>query len=114
MATAIACRDYRELVQALAARRRELGLRQLEVDDLAGIQSGYLGKIECFDRRLGPMSGPAIIGALGLELHVRASSNTPTGLELLVVRKPAKELAARRQTHVEPHLNRQSNGESTP
>jgi hypothetical protein len=113
MAVAVACRDYRELVETISFRRRELGLRQLEVDDLAGIQSGYLGKIECFDRRLGPMSGPAILGALGLELHVRGA-NTATGFELLVVRKPAKEPAERRRTHVEPHLNRQSNGEATP
>jgi hypothetical protein len=30
------------------------------------------------------------------------------------VRKPAKEPAERRRTHVEPHLNRQSNGDRSP
>jgi hypothetical protein len=84
MATAIACKTYDELVGVIAFRRRELGLNQLRVDELAGLQSGYHSKVECQDRRLGPMSGPAIFGALGLELHVRGS-NTPTGLELLVV-----------------------------
>jgi hypothetical protein len=107
MAAAVSCRSYSELVETVSARRRELGLKQLVVDALSGLPDGYQGKIECLDRRLGPISGPAIMGALGLELHVQWCSGTATGLELLVVRKPAKAPAGRRQTHVEPHLNRQ-------
>jgi hypothetical protein len=84
MALAIACKTYDELIGVIAFRRRELGLRQLEVDELAGCQSGWQGKIECKDRRLGKMSAPAICGVLGLELHVRAA-DTPVGYELLVV-----------------------------
>jgi hypothetical protein len=102
---AIACRSYDELVDVLRARRLELGLKQLAVDDLAGNQSGYQGKVECKDRRLGPISGPAILGALSLELHVRGA-DTPTGLELLVGLKPAKEPIARGRTHVDPALGR--------
>jgi hypothetical protein len=85
MATAIACKTYDELIGVIAFRRRELGMQQLELDDVAGLQDGYTGKIECQDRRLGLMSGPAILGALGCEVHVRGTSDTPSGLELLVV-----------------------------
>ena len=97
---AIACRSYDEVIEVISARRRELGLRQLEVDDLAGLQSGYHSKVECQDRRLGEMSGPAILGALKLELHVRGA-NTPAGYELLVAMKPAKAAAPERRTHMD-------------
>ena len=67
-----AIRDYDDLRAAIAARRRELGLSQLETDHRAGTQDGYVGKIECGDRCLGDMSLQAILGALRLELLVRA------------------------------------------
>lgn len=60
--------DYAGLRGLIAARRRELGLRQLEVDDLAGVQSGYTGKLECGLRHFGDMSMGAVLGALGLSL----------------------------------------------
>ena len=62
--------EYKHLRELIAARRRELGLRQLEVDDLAGVQSGYTGKIECGLRSMGDMSMGALLGALGLHLIV--------------------------------------------
>lgn len=66
--------DYPGLRGLIAARRRELGLRQLEVDDLAGVQSGYTGKLECGLRHFGDMSLGSILGALGLSLvAVRAT-----------------------------------------
>lgn len=38
--------DYYGLVAALRERRIKLGLPHLEVDDIAGFQSGYTGKLE--------------------------------------------------------------------
>ena len=46
VATAIRCETISQLRQVLTARRRALGLRQLELDDLSGTQSGYQGKLE--------------------------------------------------------------------
>ena len=68
---AIACvQSYQELKKALIALRHELGLSQLEVDDIAGLQSGYLSKLECGMKNMGPMSLDALLGALGLKLVV--------------------------------------------
>lgn len=61
-------RSYEDLVAVLRARRVELGLRQLELDEIAGLQGGYTGKIECGSKGFGPMSLTALLGALGLEL----------------------------------------------
>lgn len=54
----------------LIARRRELGLPQLEVYEIAGLPSGYTAKVECAIRRLGKLSIACLLGALGLELQV--------------------------------------------
>jgi hypothetical protein len=61
-------RDYDQLVGALAARRRALGLRQLEVDQRAGLQSAYCGKLEIKTRKLGPLSLPMLLAALDADL----------------------------------------------
>ena len=71
--------EYAHLRQLIAERRRELGLRQLEVDDLAGVQSGYTGKIECGLRSMGDMSMGALLGALGLHLVVMRGTSTHPG-----------------------------------
>ena len=42
---------------AIAARRRELGLRKLDLDHASGLQSGYTGKIEAGVRRLMAATG---------------------------------------------------------
>jgi hypothetical protein len=68
MPVAVRIRDYDQLTSALAARRRQLGLRQLEADDLSGCQPGYQGKIESQTRRLGPLSLPMILAALDCDL----------------------------------------------
>lgn len=60
--------DYDGLVKALRARRIELGLTHLAVDEIAGLQTGYTGKIECGIKRLGVMSLTAILGALKVEM----------------------------------------------
>jgi hypothetical protein len=68
MRIAVRVRDYDQLTSALATRRRQLGLRQLEADHLSGCQSGYQGKIESQTRRLGPLSLPMILAALDCDL----------------------------------------------
>jgi transcriptional regulator with XRE-family HTH domain len=65
---AIRIRDYQQLTQALAARRRSLGLRQLDADEKSGLQGGYVSKIECGARRLGPLSLPMLLAALDCDL----------------------------------------------
>lgn len=66
------CRDYRGLMDALKARRVALGFTQLEVDERSGLQDGYTGKLEAWDRdsgrRLGPVSMELLLGALGLQI----------------------------------------------
>jgi hypothetical protein len=70
MTCAIHIRDYDQLRQALAARRRQLGLRQIEVDARAGLQDQYTGKLEIGTRHLGKLSLPMLLCALDLDLYV--------------------------------------------
>jgi transcriptional regulator with XRE-family HTH domain len=65
---AVRIRSYEKLQSALSARRRSLGLRQLELDERSGLQSGYSGKIEIGVRRLGPISLPNLLAALDCDL----------------------------------------------
>ena len=78
----IRIRDYGQLRSALAARRRQLGLRQLEVDGLAGTQSGYYcGKVESNVRKLGDLSLPMILWALDADLVLVPRSSTVPPVE---------------------------------
>jgi Helix-turn-helix len=43
--------DWDKLIAALAARRKELGLSQLELDLRLNVASGHVAKWECGDRR---------------------------------------------------------------
>jgi hypothetical protein len=74
-------RDYGQLRSALAARRRQLGLRQLEVDELAGTQGGYCGKIESNVRKLGDLSLPMLLCALQADLVLVPRSSTVPPVE---------------------------------
>jgi len=68
------CITYRQFMDALRKRRIGLGLSQMEVDDRAGLQDGYTGKLEVWDRdsgrRLGPVSFDLLLEALGLAVAV--------------------------------------------
>jgi hypothetical protein len=68
MTVAIRIRDYDQLRAAIAARRRSLGLRQLEADEKSGLMGGYFGKIECGLRKLGDVSLPMVLAALDADL----------------------------------------------
>jgi hypothetical protein len=69
-----ALRCWDGLVDALAERRRQLGLTQLDLDDRAGFQSGYTGKLEAWLGRSGRVAGtvtlPLWLEALGVVLVV--------------------------------------------
>jgi hypothetical protein len=73
---AIRIRDYSQLTQALAARRRQLGLRQLDLDEKAGLMSGYSGKIEAGIRKLGDISLPNLLAGLDADLFLAPRSET--------------------------------------
>ena len=67
-------RDFETLRAALAQRKRDLRMSNLELDHVAKLQSGYTGKIMCGTKRPGDMSLPALLGALGAELVLVPSS----------------------------------------
>jgi hypothetical protein len=75
MTVAIRIRDYDQLRQAIAARRRQLGLLQLEADERSGCQPGYQGKIECGVRKLGDLSLPMILAGLDCDLYLAPRSD---------------------------------------
>jgi hypothetical protein len=59
-----------EIAGLLDLQRRRLGLVNLCLDDVAGLQQGYSAKIFAGVKRLGDMSMPAMIGATGCKLVV--------------------------------------------
>ena len=62
--------DLAGLRVLLASRRRDLGLSQLAVDALAGLQPGYTGKLEAGAKGYGRVSLAATLKALGMGLAV--------------------------------------------
>lgn len=59
-----------DLRAACKARRAELRLTHLDVDEIAGLHTGYYGRLELGKKGFGEMSLAAVLGALGLELVV--------------------------------------------
>ena len=70
----IIIRSYKDLRLAIAAARKARGLKQLDVDHISGVQSGYTGKLECGDKNFGEMSFDAILGTLGVTLILAPST----------------------------------------
>ena len=71
--------DYPAMLKAIAARRKELGISQLEADELAGLPQGYTSRLECwkppghkswtpYNRGMGIESMPKLLHVLGLRL----------------------------------------------
>lgn len=77
MTVAIRCRTYEQLTSAMAARRRQLGLRQLDLDEKSGLMSGHSGKSEVGIRKLGSISLPNLLAALDCDLLLCPRSDTP-------------------------------------
>jgi len=81
--------NYAGLVQAIRACRIDKGMSQLELDERAGLPSGYTAKIEISAtkpnspsaRSIGKESLPLLLGALDIELAVipadRSGGSTP-------------------------------------
>lgn len=68
-----AIRNYAELKSALNERRIELKMTMLELDELAGLQQGYSGKLfsmAASSRNFGPISLGNVLKALGVELVI--------------------------------------------
>lgn len=65
---------YEDLLHRLRCRRNELGLSQLDLDQICGFQDGYTGKLELghrpSGRGLGDMSLPTLLDALGVRLQL--------------------------------------------
>jgi hypothetical protein len=82
MTVAIRCNTYSELISALDARRRQLRMTMLDLDNASGVQDGYSAKLICGKRKLGHVSLPLVIEALAVELYVAlppAAPVDPTG-----------------------------------
>ena len=67
--------SYDDLIATLIARRQELGLSQIELDYVSGLQEGYSGKLESWrhpnsGRKLGKVSMRLLLEALGVVLIV--------------------------------------------
>lgn len=60
--------DYPGLRAAVASRRRQLGMTQLELDAMSGVPAGYTGKLEVGLRNFGDMSLSCVLQTLGLVL----------------------------------------------
>jgi transcriptional regulator with XRE-family HTH domain len=74
-------RDYSQLRSALANRRMQLGLRQLDVDEASSLQTGYVSKLEAGIRHLGPLSLPMLLAALDADLVLVPRSATVAPVE---------------------------------
>ena len=90
---------FDELRVALNMRKQHLRLKNLEVDEIAGLQTGYSSKIFAGMKRVGDMSLPALLGALGVELALVCASSTiaenaPESLS--VARRSYKKVCAER------------------
>jgi hypothetical protein len=64
-----------EIAGLLDLQRRRLGLTNLCLDDLSGVQQGYTGKLFAGVKRLGEMSLPALLGAVGCKIVVVADDD---------------------------------------
>jgi hypothetical protein len=69
------------LLAALIARRKQLGLSQLDIDMIGGLQSGYCGKIECGSKHVGYLSLTLLLGALRLESQAVPASGASKSLQ---------------------------------
>jgi len=75
--------DYAGLHQAIRARAAALGYTNETLDEVAGLQSGYSGKLlgPKMPRKFGPVSLGAVMGALGLCLVIVEDPSAPENSE---------------------------------
>lgn len=91
-------RDYDQLVFAIRARMQSLGATNQSVDETAGLQSGYIGKIlgPAQVKKFGAVSLGPTLGALGLKLVVTTDEDAnPKYLEKVSTRARAAPIPSR-------------------
>lgn len=77
--------EYRDLIDVMAAYRRETGVSQRELARRLGKPPSFVNKIELFERRLDLLEFIAIAEALGQEPHIwlkSLRSNLPQQIHL--------------------------------
>ena len=72
---------HKDLIAALVARRRSLGLTQIDVDAIGGLAGGHTAKIECGTKKVGYVSLALLLGALKLELLAVPASGATKPLQ---------------------------------
>lgn len=90
-------RDYYGLFMALRARAEQVGASRLALDDLAGLQPGYSGKLlgPGQVKKLGPLSLGALLQALGLKLIVMEDSQAVEQFTQRVIGSKQRDYSAR-------------------
>ncbi|MEJ0093895.1 MAG: hypothetical protein WDN46_20900 [Methylocella sp.] len=88
--------SYRGIVCAIRDRRKELGLVSLEIEEIAGLQQGYLAKIEAGMKGLGPLSLDSLLPALGLKFQVVKCLPYPATQRVIAYTAPS-DIARRRK-----------------
>lgn len=86
--------SYKGIVCAIINRRKELGLVSLEIEESAGLQQGYLSKIEAGMKFFGPLSLDSLLPALGLKFRVVKCPPYPATERIIANTAPSK-IAAR-------------------
>jgi hypothetical protein len=71
--------DYKTLMGALEARKKHLGLTNLDIDWLGNLPSGYAGKLFCGSRCLGLTSIGKVLKALDVRLVIQPSQTWSDG-----------------------------------
>jgi hypothetical protein len=61
-------RDVDDLVEAIRARRDELGISYETMDAISGLSPGHCAKLSSGAKGIGRVSLPAVLGALGAAL----------------------------------------------
>lgn len=69
--------DYDALMWALSNRRKAMGITQLEMDEEAGLQAGYTGKLESKMKGLGKESLGAVLRTLNVRLVLEGGAFKP-------------------------------------
>jgi hypothetical protein len=80
-----------ELVKVCKTRRHSLGLSQLLVDEISGMQDGYTAKLEAGMKGLGKITLPLLLGALKIELAIMPATSKHQSSRALPVSCQASE-----------------------
>ena len=84
-------KDYGGLIEALAERRRDLGMSQVDVDERAGFCDRYMSKVEAWQgkhgRGLGVLTLPLLLETLGVRLQLVTVEGAPVVRKAKLKRK---------------------------